>query len=132
MGQALDTRINLNPKEGTTLLKFIYGQPYNGKLAKRYGNTPTDEFPLCHKPESCTQIAGECSDHEALRINRHNSAFQLVHDAIRKTAKGGGTLYKVPGLVLIAADTGSYSKRRMRPLSHSHPPWRRKTHIRGR
>ena len=31
VGNALQTRLTCNPKEGTTLLKFIYGKLYNGK-----------------------------------------------------------------------------------------------------
>jgi hypothetical protein len=90
VGRAIHKRLNSTPKEGTTLLKFIYGHLYNGKLAKRYGHAFTDECPLCHKPDSCTHIAGECKDHEALRIAMHNAACQLIHAAIRKTSKGGG------------------------------------------
>ena len=58
-------------------------------------------------PDSCTHIAGECPVHEALRISRHNAACQLVHAAIRKTAKGGGSLHSAPDLVLVMADTGT-------------------------
>ena len=92
---------------GTTLLKFIYIQLYHGELSQRYGHAPTDECPLCHKLDSCTHIAGECPDHEALRINRHNAACQLVHATIHKIAKGGGALHTAPELVLVAADTSS-------------------------
>ena len=56
--------------------------------------------------DSCTHIAGECPDQEALRISRHNAACQLVHAAIRKTAKGGGVLYTAPDLILVMADIG--------------------------
>ena len=84
----------------------MYGQIYNGKLAKRYGHAPTDECPLYHKPHSCTHIAGECKDNEALRISRHNAACQLAHAAIRKISKGGGALPTAPDLVLKVADTG--------------------------
>jgi hypothetical protein len=31
----------------------VYGQLYNGKPAKGYGHSPTDECPLCHKHDSC-------------------------------------------------------------------------------
>jgi hypothetical protein len=75
----------------------------------RYGHAPTDECSLCHMPHSCTHIAGECPDHEALRISRHIAACQLVHAAIRKTAKGGGSLHSAPDLVLVMADTGTQS-----------------------
>jgi hypothetical protein len=70
----------------------------------RYGHAPTDECPLYHMLDSCTHIAGECPDHEALRISRHNAACQLIHAAIRKTSKGGGALHSAPDLVLVTAD----------------------------
>ncbi len=57
-------------------------------------------------PDSCTHIVGECPDHEALRISRHNVACQLVHAAIRKTTKGGGALHSAPDLIVVMADTG--------------------------
>jgi hypothetical protein len=107
VGRATYKKLTSHPKEGTTLLKFIYGQLYNGKLAKRYGHASTDECSLCHKPDSCTHIAGECPEHEALRIGRHNAACQLIHSAIRKTAKSGGALHFASDLVLVAADTGT-------------------------
>ncbi len=72
----------------------------------RYEHAPTDEWPLYHMPESCTHIAGECPDHEAVRISRHNAASRLVHAAIRKTAKGGGALHSAPNLVMAVSDTG--------------------------
>jgi predicted outer membrane repeat protein len=106
-GSALHIRFRENSKEGTKLLKFIHGQLYNGKLAKRYGHAPTDEFPLCHRPDSCTHIAGECKAHKHLAISRHNAACQLVHAAIRNSAKGGGALYSADDLRLVAADTGN-------------------------
>ena len=108
VNRAIHTRLISNPKEGTTLLKFIYGQFYNGKLAQRYGHAPPDECPLCHNHDACTHIAGECQDYKALRINRHNGAYHLVHAAIRRTVKGGGFLHTEPELILIAAaDMGS-------------------------
>ena len=106
MGQPTHKRFISVPKEGTALLKFMNGQLYNGKLAKRYGHAPTDECPLCHKPDSCAHIVGECKDHKALRINRHNAACQMIHAFIRKTSKGGGALHTGPDLVLISGDTG--------------------------
>ena len=94
MENAIYHRLTANAWEGTTfILKFLYGQLYNGKLAKRYGHTPTYECPLCHKPNSCTHIAGECPHPKALTISRHNSACHLVHTAIRNSAKGGGGLH---------------------------------------
>jgi len=74
MGQALHKKLTYSPWERTSLLKFIYGPIYNGKLAKRYGHAPTDECPLYYRPDSCTLIAGEFPDQEALRISRHNAA----------------------------------------------------------
>jgi hypothetical protein len=102
--QAIHRRLTANAWEGSTLLKFLYDQLYNGKLAKRYGNTPIDECPLCHRPDSCTHIAGECPHHKALTINRHTAACQLVHVAIWNTAKGEGALHRSPDLVLISVD----------------------------
>jgi len=74
LGHALHNMLTCNPKEGTTLFEFIYGQHYNGKIAKRDGHALTDECPLCHKPDSWTHVAGECPGHEALRIGRHNAS----------------------------------------------------------
>ena len=56
-------------------------------------------------PDSCTHIAGECPDDETLRISRNNAACQLIHAAIRKTAKGGGALHSAPDLVFVMVDT---------------------------
>ena len=106
-GDSLHTRLRENPREGSTLLKFIYGQLYNGKLAKIYGHAPTDACPLCHLPDSCTHIAGECRFHKNLTISRHNAACQLVHAAIRNAAKGGGALYGADDLRLVMADAGT-------------------------
>ncbi len=50
-GASLHARLRTNPKEDTSLLKFVYGQLYNGKTAKRYGHAPTDECPLCRRPD---------------------------------------------------------------------------------
>ena len=36
VGQALDKRLTHSPWEGTSLLKSVYGQLYNGRLALRY------------------------------------------------------------------------------------------------
>ena len=108
MGHALHKNLTYSPWEGTSLLKFIYGQLYIGTLAMRYGHAPTNEYPpLYHMPDSCTHIAGECPDNEALRISRHNAAYQLIHAAIRKTTMGGGAPHSAPDLVLVTADTGT-------------------------
>jgi len=92
-GASIHTRLHENTKEGTNLLKCIHGQLYNGKLAKRYGHASMDERPLCHRPDSCTHIAGECKAHKYLSISRHNAACQLIHAAIRYSTKCGGALY---------------------------------------
>ena len=73
-GTTLHIRLRENAKEGSYILKCIHGQIYNGKLAKRYGHAPTDECPLCHLPDNCTHIAGECKFHKNLSISRHNAA----------------------------------------------------------
>ncbi len=67
-GPCLTQKDNKNTTEGTTLLKFICGQLYNGKLAKRYGHALTDECPLCHIPDSCTHIARVCNSTLLLQI----------------------------------------------------------------
>jgi hypothetical protein len=46
VGQALHKKLAHSPWEGIILLKFIYGQMYNGKLAMRYGHALIDEYPL--------------------------------------------------------------------------------------
>ena len=74
VGQTLHKKLTHSPWEGTSVLKFIYEQFYNGKFAVRYGQALTDEDPLCHMPDSCTHIAGECPNHEAMRISRRNAA----------------------------------------------------------
>ena len=105
VGQALHKKLAHSPWQGTALLNFLYGQLFNGKLAMRYGHAPTDKCPLCHMPDSCTHIEGECPDHEAMYISRYNAACQLVHAAIRKTAKGGVALHSDSNLILVMADT---------------------------
>ena len=84
VGHALYKRLISNSKEGTNLLKFIYGQVYNDKLAQRYAHGSTNECPPCHMLDFCTHIAGEFSGCEALHTNHHNAACHLVHNAIRK------------------------------------------------
>ncbi len=90
VGHALHKKLTHSPWEGISLLKLIYGQLYTGKLVMRYGHALTYECPFCHMPDSCTHIAGECPNHEAMRISRHNAVCQLIHAAISKTSKGGG------------------------------------------
>ncbi len=92
--------------EGSHILKFIYGHLYNGKLAKRYGHAPTDECPLCHISDSCAHIAGECKFHKNLSIGHHNAACQLIHAAIRNSAKDGGVLYAAGDLRLVTVNAG--------------------------
>ena len=58
LGRAIHKNLNSTPNEGTTLLKFIYGQLSNGNIAMRYGHVPTEECPLCQKPDSCTHRRG--------------------------------------------------------------------------
>ena len=91
-GASLHTPLRENPKEGTNLLKFIYGQLYHDKLAKHYGHAPTGECSLYRRPDSCTHVAGECKAHKNLSISRHNAACQRIHAIIRSSAKGGGAL----------------------------------------
>ena len=99
--------IRKSPKDGITLLKFIYGQLYNDMLAYRYKLEPTDTFPLCGLPDSCTHIARECKTHNNQSISRHNAACQLTHATIRTAFKGGGTIYTPLDLRLISMDAGT-------------------------
>ena len=43
LDQTLHKKLTYSPWEETSLLKFIYGQLYNDKLAIRYGHSSTDE-----------------------------------------------------------------------------------------
>ena len=129
IGTTLHTRLRVNAKEGSYILKLIYGQLYNGKLAKRYRHTPTDEVPLCHLPDSCTHIAGECKAHKNLSISRHNAACQLIHAAIRNSAKGGGALYAAKDLRLIAADACNKPQTTKETLATLVIPLREDTHL---
>jgi hypothetical protein len=110
VGQTLHKWRICNPNEEIILLKFNHGQIYNGKLAHRYCHASMDACPLCHNRDSCAQIVGKCLDHKALRIIRHNAACQLVHAAIHKTSKGGGSIHSAPDLVPVIANTGSQSQ----------------------
>jgi len=104
VGKAIHRWLTTIPWEGKTLIKFVYGQLFNGKLAKRFGQAPTDASPLCHKPASCTHIEAECVYHKALTIGRHNATCRLVHAAIQKSTKRGGSIHIAPDLVLVPAD----------------------------
>jgi hypothetical protein len=71
------------------MFRYIYEQLYNGKLAKRYGLTTTNE---CHRQDSCTYIAGECLKNIEERISRHDADCQRVHAAVYTTVKCSGAL----------------------------------------
>jgi len=73
----------------------------------RYGHALTNECSLYRMPDSCTHIAGECPDQEALCVSRNNAACQFIHPAIHKTTKGEGALHSAPDLVLFMADTST-------------------------
>ena len=45
VGTALHSYIRKSPKHGTSMLKFLYGELYNGKLAYIYKLAPTDACP---------------------------------------------------------------------------------------
>ncbi len=107
VGITLQARIRDSQREGITILKFIYGQLYNGKLAFKYSYALTDACSLCGLPDSYTHIVGECNTHNDKFIGRHNAACQLTHAAIRITFKGGGTLYSPHDLCLITMNAGT-------------------------
>ena len=107
VGTALHSYIRKSPKEGITILKFLYDQLYNGKLAYRYKLAPIDACPLCGLPDSCTHIAGECKSHNNQFINRHNAACQLTHASIITAFNRGDTIYSPHDLRLITMDAGT-------------------------
>ena len=71
VGRAMHASIRHSPKEGTSLLKFLHGQYYTGKLAYRYGHAPSNACPLCGLHDSCTHVAGECPAHKSQIISKH-------------------------------------------------------------
>ena len=91
------------------LLKFLWGQLYNGKTAHRYGLHPTSACRLCGAPDSCTHIAGACPANTGHVIKKHNAAIQLVHATIRQASKGGAALHRSP-LTLLSCDAGIISQ----------------------
>jgi hypothetical protein len=102
----ITTRRKNSPKQANQLFKFLWGQLYNGKLAFRYGHQPTNACRLCGAPDSCTHIAGACPANTSHIIKKHNAAVQLVHEAIRHSAKGGAALHRSPP-TLISCDAGN-------------------------
>ena len=107
IGTALHSLIRNFQRDGITILKFINGQLYNGKLALRYKHAPTDACPLCGLLDSCTHIAGQCRTHNDKFTSRHNAACQLTHATIRSAFKGGGTLYSPHDPRLVTIDAGT-------------------------
>ncbi len=87
-----------------------------------------DKCPICHRPDSCTHIAGGCKAHKNLAINRHNAACQLIHAAIRNSAKGGGALYSADDLRLVAADAGTENHTTEEELSSITTPTQAEKH----
>jgi hypothetical protein len=106
-GLIFHKKLRFNPKDGDTILKFLYGQQCNGNFAKRYDHAPTDACPLCHQPDSCTHNARECPEKSNHIISRHNAACRLVHAANCTATQGSGAMLTVPELTLVSADTGT-------------------------
>ena len=107
VGTALHSYIRKSPKDGITILKFLYGQLYNGKLAYIYKLAPTDACPLCGLPVSCTHIAGECKSYNNQSISRHNVACQLTNAALKTAFNEDDTIYSPHDLKLITMDAGT-------------------------
>ena len=107
VGTTLYALIRNSQRDGITILEFIHGQLYNGKLACTYKYAPSDACPLCGLHDSCTHIAGQSKTHNDLILSRHNAACQLPHAAIRSVFKGGGTLYSSHDLRLFIMDAGT-------------------------
>jgi hypothetical protein len=116
VGTALHSRIRNSPSKGITILKFLYVQLYNGKLAYRYGLAPTDACPLCDMSDSCTHIAAQCSQHNNHIISKHNAACQLTHAAIRTAFKGGDAIYYPHDLRLVSSEAGIKQRTREEDL----------------
>jgi hypothetical protein len=107
VGTPLHTLIRNSQQDGRTILKFIYGQLYNGKLDFRYKHAPTDACPLCRLSDSCTHKARQCKTYNDQFITRHNVSCQLTHAAIRIAFKGNDTIYSPDDLRLVAMDAGT-------------------------
>jgi hypothetical protein len=90
-------------RQARQLLKFLWGQLFNAKLAKRYGLQDHDHCPLCGKPDSCTHIGCGCASPmmKALYIDRHNEAVRQIARAIRLSPGGGDALLR-----LVCGDAG--------------------------
>ena len=80
------------------LYRFVWGQLYTGKLAKRYGRAATDACPLCGWPDSCGHVGGGCRALSPLYINRHNAAVRLVAEYVQNGAHGAS---------LVSCDAGA-------------------------
>ncbi len=77
-GDSLHTRLRENPREGSTLLKFIYGQLYNGKLAKLYGHAPRTNVLSATSPTPAPTLhasAGSTRTYRLASTTRHVSLF---------------------------------------------------------
>jgi hypothetical protein len=107
VGTALHFYVRKSPKDDIIILKFLYGQLYNGRLAYRYKIAPTDACPLCGLPDSCTHIAREYKSHNNQFISRHSATCQLTHAAIGSAFNGGGTIYSSHDLGLITMNAGT-------------------------
>jgi hypothetical protein len=106
-GAAIHMRLRAIHKEGMTLLTFVWGKLYNGKLGQRNGHAPTDDCPLCGLPDSCTHIDREFKENKANFTSQHNAACQFIHATIRKATKVSGALHIAPDLALVTADAGT-------------------------
>ena len=88
------------------IFKFVWGQYYNGKIAKRYGHQPHDHCALCGLPDSCTHIGAGCPALSSHYMRRHQAAVQLIHMFIRKSAVGGAAMAGCPW-TLVSCDGGA-------------------------
>ena len=106
VGTALHSYIRKSPKDGITILTFLYGQLCNGKIAYSYKLAPTYACPLCGLPDSYTHIAGKCKSHNNKFFSRHTATYQHTHTTIRTAFNGGGTIYSPHDLKLTTMDAG--------------------------
>ena len=81
-----------------------------------------DACSLCGLHDSCTHVAGECHAHKSQIISKHNVACLLIHTAIRKPFKGGGTLHSPHTLRLVSADAGTKTQTPGVLMANTYPP----------
>jgi ribonuclease HI len=91
--------------QARTLIKYLWGQQYNGKLAFRYGHADNDLCPLCGFPDSCTHMGSGCPEMKGSYIKRHNDIVRLLAGLFTTSPIGASAIHTNP--VLLYMDAGS-------------------------